>query len=813
VTEDDTPTQRTQAEGPSTRAGLAAGQRVFSRYTLEAQIGRGGMGVVWRARDEKLDRLVALKFLPPEVAADAEALRDLKLETRRCLDLTHINIVRVYDFIEEGTVAAIAMEYVEGESLSKIKAAAPGGCVAASDLTPFVAQLCAALRYAHHVAKIAHHDLKPANILVTHEGILKVTDFGIARSLTETQTRLTGKVGNTSGTLHYMSPQQLSGEKPTAADDIYALGSLLYELLTGKPPFFRGDAFAVRQQVFERPPTPLEAHRREVGCTGAEIPPKWSETILACLAKKPEDRPASADEVAARLGVALEPMATSTSGLSLMTASGQTKVNAAIPVGPRRRSLVPWLLGIGSALLAMTGALIYFGIYVPEQARLAAEVEHARVEAEHARKLELALQEERARQNAEKQRIAEAQAAEEHKRQEALQAQAAKDQQAYSAMMARIAALSDSTPTLQINETQRAVRTYLRTAPDPYRDPVEKAWNDRQAAWRAIAAANRPGTLMVETDPTGATVILYPRNERKTSPAVFEEVKPGDVSLRVEKEGFEAKDVPFVVKPGATNKVDPIKLVATFGSLAIMSDPSDLYVLVEGNGRRLEGRTPFNAALVPPGDYKVTYQRGGWRPQVKTVTIKRGETAKLAADLRGVTLDLRSVPAGAQLIVERHPIGAAPVKIAELEPRDYAVTATLDGYEVLNKTITVTRSDVVTLALTEKPLPHALRRIAGQQHWVYDSLTLSAELRFTVQGKIVGTHHSALGAQVREVGTADAFNASTNTITAHFGGRPAKSLFVGNVQIKPIDDDHLAVSWTDSGSAEQLIFEREKPQK
>ncbi len=600
---------------------------VFSRYTLEAQIGRGGMGVVWRARDGKLDRPVALKFLPPEVAADAEAVRDLKLETRRCLELTHANIVRVYDFIEEDSGAAIAMEYVEGESLAKIKANAPGGCIAAADLTPFVAQLCAALRYAHQVAKIAHHDLKPANVLVTLDGVLKITDFGIARSLTETQTRLTGKIGNTSGTLYYMSPQQIAGEKPTASDDLYALGAMLYELLAGKTPFFRGDAFSVRQQVLERAPAPLEAHRREVGCTGAEIPAAWSETILACLAKKPEGRPASADEVAMRLGVALEPMATTRGGVTLTSLSGRTLGGGTGPLPPARRSLVPWLLAIGSAVIVLTGAGIYFGIYVPEQERLVAE-------AERAHRAELKLQAERAHRAEEQRLAAEAQAREERKKQEEARAQLAKDQEENTAMMARIAALSDTTPQMKINETNRAVRDYLRVAPAAYRDQVEKAWNDRQAAWRAIAAANRPGTVVVETDPAGATVVLYPRNLRKQSPALFEDVKPGDVSLHIEKDGFESKDVPYAVKPGVTNKLDLIKLTAIYGNATITSDPPDLYVVVEGNGKRVDGRTPFDTPWLPPGNYTVSYQRRGWRnPVVKNLIIERGKQTKVGRQI------------------------------------------------------------------------------------------------------------------------------------------------------------------------------------
>jgi formylglycine-generating enzyme required for sulfatase activity len=274
---------------------------VFGRYVLEAVAGRGGMGVVWKARDERLEREVALKFLPEVVAGDPEAVRDLLRETKRCLELTHPNIVRVHDLVQDGLLAAISMEYVAGESLAKRKAEAPGGCLTVEELAPLVAQLCAALDYAHGEAKVVHRDLKPANLLVTRDGRLKVTDFGIARSLSDTHTRLTGQVGNISGTLAYMSPQQVMGKKATPADDIYALGATLYELLTGKPPFYTGD---ITHQILQQAPASLAAQRAELEVKGGPVPAAWEETILACLAKEPQDRPQSANEVTARLGLA-----------------------------------------------------------------------------------------------------------------------------------------------------------------------------------------------------------------------------------------------------------------------------------------------------------------------------------------------------------------------------------------------------------------------------------------------------------------------------------------------------------------------------
>ena len=298
---DDDSMRRADADDYVTRAGLVAGGKVFGRYVLEAVAGRGGMGVVWKARDERLERLVALKFLPEVVAGDPEAVRDLLRETKRCLELTHPNVVRVHDLVQDGLLAAISMEYVAGESLAKRKAEAPGGCLTVEELAPLVAQLCAALDYAHGEAKVVHRDLKPANLLVMGDGKVKVTDFGIARSLTDTHTRLTGRVGATSGTLAYMSPQQVMGKKATLADDIYALGATLYELLTGKPPFYTGD---ITHQILQQAPASLAARRAELEVKGGPVPSVWEETILACLAKEPQDRPQSAGEVAARLGLA-----------------------------------------------------------------------------------------------------------------------------------------------------------------------------------------------------------------------------------------------------------------------------------------------------------------------------------------------------------------------------------------------------------------------------------------------------------------------------------------------------------------------------
>jgi hypothetical protein len=349
----DTPTRRDSADVGETRVGLAAGRRVFGRYTLKRLVGRGGMGVVWLADDDVLGEPVALKFLPEAIAQDEVAVDEMKTETRRARRLTHPHIVRIHDFVQDERMAAVSMEFVDGSTLGQLRLAQPGKVFAPATLGPLVAQLCAALEYAHGEAKIAHRDLKPANVLVTREGQVRITDFGIARSLTETHTRLTGRVGDTSGTMLYMSPQQLAGDKPSSADDIYALGVTLYELLTGKPPFHRGDGLSLMKQIRERAPAPLAEQRAELAGGSVSpialpaIPPAWEETILACLAKDPQDRPKSAGEVARRLNLTTDLTAEKMAGAA---------APAALPAKiPGRRSKLP-LLAAAAAVVALGAA-------------------------------------------------------------------------------------------------------------------------------------------------------------------------------------------------------------------------------------------------------------------------------------------------------------------------------------------------------------------------------------------------------------------------------------------------------------------------
>ena len=281
----------------ATRRDFLSGQKILNRYTLKRILGRGGMGVVWLASDDELEREVALKFLPELLILDRGVLTDLKRETRRSLELTHKNIVRIYDFTNDKSTGCISMEYIDGDTLSNLRADKPHKVFEPEELKEWIAQLCDALDYAHNLARIVHRDLKPANLMVNKGGQLKVADFGIARSMSDSMSMLTMDHGK-SGTLLYMSPQQLVGERSTHLDDVYSLGSTIYELLTSKPPFYSGN---IELQTRTKIPISMTERRKDLEIDAPPVNETWERVVAQCLAKKPADRPQSVAEVAERL--------------------------------------------------------------------------------------------------------------------------------------------------------------------------------------------------------------------------------------------------------------------------------------------------------------------------------------------------------------------------------------------------------------------------------------------------------------------------------------------------------------------------------
>ena len=263
--------------------------KVFALFELKRELDIGSTGPVWLAEDlvrRQVDQ-VALKFLPDFIVSSKTAVAELKNEIRRRIALKHPNILRVYDLLENKGRVAIQMQYLDGQSLSRLRLSRPNQIFEVRDLEKWVKQLCEALEYAHKDVGIIDGDIGPGNLIVDLAGNLKLKDFGIANSISDSMSRLM-VIHHTSETLPYKSPQRAAGGEPAITDDLYSLGAILYELLTSKPPFYAGDIGA---QVSGKVPPSMAERRVELGIKGEAIPKNWEETVAACLAKDPVQRP------------------------------------------------------------------------------------------------------------------------------------------------------------------------------------------------------------------------------------------------------------------------------------------------------------------------------------------------------------------------------------------------------------------------------------------------------------------------------------------------------------------------------------------
>ena len=265
-------------------AELKTGQ-ALAQYRIEAKLGEGGMGEVYRAYDTRLHRAVALKVLPMERLADPENRQRLIQEARAASALNDSKIVTVYEIGSERDMDFIAMEYVEGQSLAR---AIPKPGLPAPRVLDYAVQIAAALAKAH-AAGVIHRDLKPANIMLTGEGQIKIVDFGLARRmrLQESKTTLAAE-GGISGTVGYMSPEQVRGQPLDPRSDLFSFGVVLYEMVTGERPFTGGSAMAVCDAILNAPPPDFGEN---------PAPARLKAVIRKLLEKEPGNRYATADEV------------------------------------------------------------------------------------------------------------------------------------------------------------------------------------------------------------------------------------------------------------------------------------------------------------------------------------------------------------------------------------------------------------------------------------------------------------------------------------------------------------------------------------
>jgi serine/threonine protein kinase len=304
--------------------------KTVGQYQIVAELGRGGMAVVYKAWQPSLERFVALKVLPAYFQHEPEFLARFHREAKAAARLSHPNIIVIHDIGEAGGVHYIAMEYVDGGSLRE---RLTGGRLSLSEAERVLSQVASALDYAHSHG-LVHRDIKPANILFTASGEAKVTDFGIAQA--SDGTRLT-RTGALMGTPEYMAPEQAEGRPVDHRTDLYALGVVLYQMLTGQAPFRATTPHATLHAVIYEPPPPPHT-------LNPELPHAVEKVVLKAIAKQPEQRFRRGSEMVAALRAA--------------AAGRAPKVAIPVPRPAQRRSPLVWILGgIAAALVLILGGL------------------------------------------------------------------------------------------------------------------------------------------------------------------------------------------------------------------------------------------------------------------------------------------------------------------------------------------------------------------------------------------------------------------------------------------------------------------------
>lgn len=325
-----------------------AGQIYGNRYRLVDRIAIGGMGEVWRAHDEVILRDVAIKILKPEFMGDPGFLERFRVEARHAARVDHEGIADVYDYGEGSGSAYLVMELVSGDSLARIieKRIRLTGV----EVLSIMEQTARALHAAHEDG-LVHRDVKPGNLLITPSGKVKITDFGIARVADQVALTATGQV---MGTVQYLAPEQATGKQATPSTDIYSLGIVAYEALTGRRPFTGESQMVIAMaQINDKPPA-----------MDADIDQRVQDLVLSCLAKKPNQRPGSALDLANRakaLRLQLEGISPTEVFNQDQTPTVRTRVIEPDPkTEPSEKAPViwPWLALIGLLFAAAAGVMI-----------------------------------------------------------------------------------------------------------------------------------------------------------------------------------------------------------------------------------------------------------------------------------------------------------------------------------------------------------------------------------------------------------------------------------------------------------------------
>ena len=692
--------------GPLTKAG---------RYQLVSEIGRGSMGVVYKGFDPVIGRTVAIKTMLPEGLNTTE-FEDFKARFQREAQaagiLTHPNIVTVYDFGEDNGILYLAMEFLVGRSIQDL--VEEQNVLPVETIIPMYEQVCSALDHAHS-HNIIHRDVKPANIMVLESGLVKVTDFGIAKVMSMGMTQ----AGQILGTPNYMSPEQVRGRQIDGRSDIFSLGVILYELVTGEKPFGGQNITTVIYRIINEDPVPP----RELDST---IHPGLSYIVQKALAKKPEDRYQTCRELAAdlrnyaKLGGAVAPAATvvvrvspmspSTTDTTRRPAVDQVPLRPSPPpptppvapsepararplsvqvippatVQPKGTSPAVWVL-LTLLLVAVVGGGYYFIVLrKPQPAPLIQTAPPP--QGQQQIPAPTGSSTESAGVSANSQTAPGGATATESTAPQGVSAQG-----------------GETSAAPQAGSTQQGAG---RPAAQGSQSPEQHGSATSGPPPPARPAASKVGNLLITSNVAGAQITVDGKSDPAwVTPFTIPNLAAGMHSVSVAKEGYNVAQRGVTVEGGQTASYSA-ELTVPMGEVNIVTNPPGLEILID---EQPAGRSPVQKSL-SVGHHTFTLRAPGMDPYTSSFDIRyNGYMITKRVDLGGSTpaatgvVEVHTDPPGASLQADGKALsGSTPTSI-RLTAGRHTLTLSLPGYQPLQKVVDVPANGTITVRETLSP--------------------------------------------------------------------------------------------------------------
>jgi len=654
---------------------IAPGIVIDERYEIKAELGRGGMGIVYRANDRYMNRDIALKLIPRELSMDPKAVSDLKQETALALDLTHESIVRLYNLDTWNNLTFVTMEYVPRGSLSHLMVE-KGGTIPIHEALPLLRQVAVALDYAHNKnPSVVHLDLKPLNILITNDGCAKIADFGLARVLRDLATRVSA--WEAAGSLAYMAPEQIRGKGIGKWTDIYALAAVAYEVISGHPPFYTGD---LRWQIMHEEVDKIE-----------NVPDHINKALLSGLSKDKALRPESAGAFVEMLAgetpvpeINAEEKVRDTVKATTDAAKKKRKKHQERDEKPQKRPV--FMYGIIAFLCLIV--LAEFGLILYSQGMLGG---HMSEYIANVLKWDVgkALNPEN-RMFKIPNPFGEREVQEIDKAKPMLETKELPKSKLESLPTGELAVVSSpSQAEIYINDILKGITPLIvKDLPEgSYTLKLKKGgfeiWQDEitiipfKMSEKGVDLIPLYGKLEIKSTPEKADVHIGGEKLGST-PLMVDMVEKGMLLVEVKKDGFRSWKEAVDIAPGKIAEVT-VELMPIFGSLYITSSPSDADVYVSG---KKSGRTPIKLDEIQNGEIVVEVRKECYEPSKKTIEVSAGQERKSQFDLKSVcgSFSINSIPLGADWYLDDRLMGRTPGDSGMLKTGVYKIKVKKDNY-------------------------------------------------------------------------------------------------------------------------------------